>query len=268
MVQMILQICDYDNQQLFELCRKIQTRGLAIFHEQSFNEFQLIDLFKRIGECEAPGLFMNPKEYPELFIVTDKKDDHGNKIGMFGGGELGWHSNGNSRHLIEKILIGLYCIEGDVNTTLSVCNTSDPFYDLSKTDQEYWKSINIRIKFQNNTMYHLDDDDPELEFMSKNPGSIRPLVGTHPHTGKQYFYFPYHFIIKAWQGKTSIDHTEMVERLKPIIFKSKYQTHHVFAKGDLLMMDQFTTLHRRTPVMGNRLLWRMASDYGNLCEKI
>ena len=146
------------------------------------------------------------------------------------------------------------------------CNTSQPFYDLSKDEQEYWRSITIRLKFQNDTMYHLDEDDPELEFMSKNKGSIRPLVGQHPHTGADYFYFPYHFIIKAWEGKKQVDHEEIIEKLKPIIFKSKYQTHHVFAEGDLLMMDQFTTLHRRTPVMGDRLLWRVACDYKRVCN--
>jgi alpha-ketoglutarate-dependent taurine dioxygenase len=209
---------------------------------------------------------MNPKEYPELFLVSDRKDEQGKKLGMFGGGELGWHSNGNSRHLIDKILIALYCVKGDVNTTLSICNTSQPFYDLSKEEQDYWRSITIRLKFQNDTMYHLDEDDPELEFMSKNKGSIRPLVGQHPHTGADYFYFPYHFIIKAWEGKKPVDHEEIIERLKPIIFKSKYQRHHVFAEGDLLMMDQFTTLHRRTPVMGDRLLWRVACDYKRICN--
>ena len=61
-----------------------------------------------------------------------------------------------------------------------------------------------------------------------------------------------------------IDREEIIERLKPIIFKSRYQTHHVFAEGDLLMTDQFTTLHRRTPVMGDRLLWRVASDYSKV----
>jgi hypothetical protein len=264
MEPMISQVYNYTDAQLKELCNKIQTQGLTIHHEQEFSESQFVEFFNRIGECESPGLFMNPKEYPALFLVSDRKDEHGNKTGMFGGGELGWHSNGNSRHLIDKILISLYCIEGDVNTTLSICNTSNPFYELSEEDQAYWKSITIRIKFQNNTMYHLDDDDPELEFMSKNKGSIRSLVGTHPHTGKDYFYFPYHFIVKAWQGKTSVDHNEIIERLKPIIFKSKYQTHHVFAKGDLIMMDQFTTLHRRTPVMGDRLLWRVACDYSKL----
>jgi hypothetical protein len=239
--------------------------GFKLLHDVDFKEEKdFINYMKQYGELEAPDQFMNSKTEPELFYVTDKRDEDGNKLGMFGGGELGWHSNGNSRHIIDKILIGLYCVEGDPNTTLSICNTSSPFYDLPEEEQDYWKNITIRLKFQNNTMYNLDDDDPELEFMSKNKGSIRPLVGKHPNTGKYYFYFPYHFIVKAWHNKKVIDHNELIEKLKLIIFKSKYQNHHVFAKGDLLLMDQFTTLHRRSPVMGPRLLWRAASDYSKV----
>jgi alpha-ketoglutarate-dependent taurine dioxygenase len=254
-----------DTEYLKKVAKEIQLNGAAIAYDQKFTESELISLIKRFGECEAPNLFMNPKEYPELFLVTGKKDDHGNKIGMFGDTELGWHSNGNSRHQIDKILITLYCVEEDINTTLSICHTSDPFYEMSDDEQEYWKSIKIRIQFINNTMYHLDDDDPELEFMSKNKGSIRNLVGVHPHTGKYYFYFPYHFIVKAWEGKKEIDAVEMVERLKPKIFRSRHQHHHIFKKGDLLLMDQFSSLHRRTPVLDkNRLLWRVASDYKHI----
>ena len=263
---MTLQIYNYNDQELKELINNVMTEGCALLYDQELNEQQYVSTFKRIGECEAPGLFMNHKDYPEIFFVTGERDSEGKKIGMFGDGELGWHSNGNSRHLIDKILIGLYCIKGDVNTTLSICNTSRPFYDMSADEQEYWKSITIRLKFQNDTMYHLDEDDPELEFMSKNKGSIRPLVGQHPHTGVDYFYFPYHFIIGAWEGKKKIDHEEMISKLKPKIFKSKYQVHHVFAEGDLFLMDQFMTLHRRTPVMGPRLQWRIASDYGVICK--
>jgi hypothetical protein len=38
----------------------------------------------------------------------------------------------------------------------------------------------------------------------------------------------------------------------------------VFQKGDMLLMDQLTTLHRRTPVMGDRMLWRAAGDYSKV----
>lgn len=207
---------------------------------------------------------MNDPDHPEIFKVSGERDDKGNRIGMFGDGELGWHSNGNSRHLIDKILIGLYCVKGDPNTTLSICNTSQPYYDMSEDEREYYESIKIKIKFKNHTMYSLDDDDPELEFMSKNRGSIRPLIGIHPHNDLKYFYFPYHFICGAWEGKKKVDHEPIIEKLIPKIFKSTYQTHHIFQPGDLLFMDQFTSLHRRTPVMGPRLLWRVASDYKRL----
>ena len=120
---------------------------------------------KKFGECEAPDLFMNPKEYPEIFLVTGKKV-HGKKIGMFGDTELGWHSNGNSRHLIDKILIGLYCVKEDINTTLSVCNTSKPFYDMSKDEQEYYRSITIRLKFKNNTIYDLEERFKSFVFVT------------------------------------------------------------------------------------------------------
>ena len=264
MEQMTLQISEYDDRQLKRFCDCVQRFGWQILHEQDLNENQLATLFRRIGECETPDLFMNHKENPEIFNVSGERDSDGKKIGMFGDGELGWHSNGNSRHLIDKILIGLYCVKGDVNTTLSVCNTSDPFYNLSEDEQEYYRNIKIKLKFKNHTMYSLDDDDPELEFMSKNKGSIRPLVGTHPHTGAEYFYFPYHFICGAWEGKKKVDHEPIIEKLMPKIFKSKHMIHHIFQEGDLLLMDQFTSLHRRTPVMGPRLLWRVASDYSKI----
>ena len=258
---MTLQLYDFTDDELRDVMRQVQHDGLAIFTEQEYTEAQLTSIFKRIGECEAPGLFMNDPDHPEIFKVSGERDGDGNKIGMFGDGELGWHSNGNSRHLIDKILIGLYCVKGDPNTTLSICNTSQPYYDLSEDEREYYESIKIKIKFKNHTMYSLDDDDPELEFMNKNRGSIRNLIGVHPHNDLKYFYFPYHFICGAWEGKKKVDHEPIIEKLIPKIFKSKHQTHHIFQQGDMLFMDQFTSLHRRTPVMGPRLLWRVASDY-------
>jgi len=256
-------IYDFSDEQLKDFLSGVQTKGWGLLHDQDLSEDRMASLFRRIGVCETPDLFMNHKKNPEIFEVSDKKDSNGNKTGMFGGGELGWHSNGNSRHLNDKILIGLYCVEGNENTTLSMCNTTDPFLSLSDEEREYWKTIKIKIKFQNHTMYSLEEDDPELEFMNKNRGSIRELVGIHPHNHQPYFYFPYHFIVGAWEGKKKINHEEMIERLKLIIFKSKYQQHHVFQHGDLMLMDQFTSLHRRTPVGGDRLLWRTACDYSN-----
>ena len=253
---------------IYDIATKVQNDGYIIFHEQNFNEASYIKFMKSFGECEAPGYFMNPKEYPEIYLVTSKKDKHGKKIGMFGDTELGWHSNGNSRHNVSHILIGLYCVNEDENTTLSICNTARPFQNLDDKLKDYYRDITIKIKFKNNTFYHLKDDDEELALISAHKGSIRKLVGVHPHIIQQpseYFYFPYHFIEKAWYKKKKIDVNKLIKDLKEIIFKSKYMTHHIFKSGDLIFMDQFTTLHRRTPVLdNNRLLWRIACDYSNV----
>ena len=259
---MTSQISTYNKDRLLWELTKTQIEGHTIWYDQNFTAEGLATFMKSIGECETPNLFMNPKKTPEIFLVTGKKDKHGKKLGMFGESELGWHSNGNSRHNVDKILIALYCVQEDANTCLSICNTTRPFQNLTIEQKEYYRDITIKLKFKNDTMYHLDENDPELEFMSASKGSIRKLIGKHPHTGAEYFYFPYHFIENAWKGKKKIDKSMMIKDLKEIIFKSEYMTHHIFKKGDLVLMDQFTSLHRRTPVYDtNRLLWRVASDY-------
>ena len=262
---MITQISNFSRWQLGLEALKIQSKGHVIWYDQQFTAEEYVAFMKRFGECETPDLFMNPKETPEIFLVTGKLDKEGSKLGMFGDTELGWHSNGNSRHNVDKILIGLYCVEEDENTCLSICNTSIPFSFLDNKLKDYYRDITIKIKFKNDTIYHLEEGDPELEFMSASKGSIRKLVGKHPHTDAEYFYFPYHFIEKAWRGKMKIDVNQLILELKQHIFKSRHMTHHIFKKGDLVLMDQFTSLHRRTPVHdNNRLLWRVASDYGNI----
>ena len=108
---MVQMTCDskenYNRSHLWPIAREVQVKGHKIFYNQEFTEQSYIDYMKAFGELERHKLFMNSKEVPELFYVTDKRDESGQKIGMFGGGELGWHSNGNSRHKIDKILISL-----------------------------------------------------------------------------------------------------------------------------------------------------------------
>ena len=80
-----------------------------MFYDPKFTEAQIVAMQKRFGECKS-GLFMNLKTTQSVLKLA-KVD--GKKIGMFGDTELGWHSNGIPRHLIDKILISLYCVQED-----------------------------------------------------------------------------------------------------------------------------------------------------------
>ena len=96
-------IQDFSDNDLLDLANKIHKQGVAVFYDQKLEMGDLVDICKRFGECETPNLFMNPTEHPEISLVTGKRKDDGQKIGMFGDTDIGWHSNGNSRQLIDKI---------------------------------------------------------------------------------------------------------------------------------------------------------------------
>ena len=61
---------------LRDIATQIHKEGVAVFYDQKFTEDDIIAMQKRFGECETPDLFMNPKKYPELFLVTGKRDDN------------------------------------------------------------------------------------------------------------------------------------------------------------------------------------------------
>ena len=93
----------------------------------------------------------------------------------------------------------------------------------------------------------------------------RPLVARHPVDGKEYFYPMFIYLYRAWYKgvqMTQNEFDEFYDRLYDIITRSKYMFHHVFRKGDLLLMDQLITSHRRSAVKNKeRQLWRTAFEY-------
>ena len=268
-IQNSKKLADFSDKEILEVAKEVQTGRPVFFYEQDLTQADYIKVMRRFGEPETPRLWMNPKDNPEIFIVSGKKID-GQKVGMFGETELGWHSNGNSRKDIKKILVGLYCHKECEDTTLSMVNTRDVFRDFSQEDKDYYSNITCYFKYKNNTMMVIEEGDPELEVMDGHSGQIRELVGKHPHTGEEYIYFSYHFIRKVWYtppgGKRQVvDRDEFVDKLFKKIMRSKYMDHHIFKVGDLILMDQFASLHRRTAINDlNRELWRIANDYNNI----
>jgi alpha-ketoglutarate-dependent taurine dioxygenase len=219
---------------------------------------------------------MNPKDNPEISIVSDQKDEDGKAIGIFGDTELQWHANGTARHIFDEICVSLYCVEECVDTVLSICNQCDAFVDLPEWDKLRYRSIDIQLDNKKDAIYKISEHDlpdspaPENEMRTgadfyKEDVDRRPLVGKHPIDGREYLYFMVPFIVGAFNGDIKINHEDLYEELWEKLFRSKYMVHHVFRKGDLLFMDQLHTIHRRSPIYNKeRMLWRTAFDYSNI----
>jgi hypothetical protein len=80
---MTKQILDYTNDEYIELVKKIVEGGSTVLHDQNLTRQELAQVCARMGEVEELDYFMNPKDSPQISIVSGKVVD-GVAIGMFG----------------------------------------------------------------------------------------------------------------------------------------------------------------------------------------
>lgn len=245
-----------------DLGRLICENILVVFKNQSLSKSELVNICKKIGKLEKLSVPFADKEHAEILLVTNKKSVSGKTLGMFGDGELGWHSNGNSRSDVFESCVALYCVKPGENTVTTWVNTRDAYRDTAEDFRSILDNIILNIRFKNNTIYRLDEKSSELEAFRKTKGFKRDLIYTHPVSKDRGYYFPYNFIDSLDVTRSiDINEIDLVNKLKQLIFQEKYMTEIQFDEGDLVFSDQLHSLHRRTSVEGERLLYRLAFNY-------
>ena len=270
-------ILDYTEEEYQQLVANIVKNGSAVLHDQTLTRQELAQACAKLGEVEELDYFMNPKDSPQISIVSGAVVD-GKAIGMFGPTELEWHANGTGRYNFKEICVGLYCETECVDTVLSIVNQCDAFQELSEDEKTYYRSIDINLNMEGKRSQIWRDDGVyskayqtagEEKFRTgqehyQEKIDRRPLVAKHPVDGREYFYPMFIYLWKAWynDGTEVKNFDEFKETLYNKVTRSKYMFHHVFRKGDLLFMDQLSTSHRRSAIKNrDRQLWRTAFDY-------
>lgn len=274
-------ILHYTDQEYKELVQQIVKNGSTVLHDQKLTRQELAQVCAKIGEVEELDYFMNPKDSPQISIVSGKVVD-GKAIGMFGPTELEWHANGTGRYNFDEICVSLYCETGCVDTVLSIVDQRAAFQELSEEDKDYYRGIYINLNNEGSRVRIWRDDDVYSKAYKGDESSFRtgqeyykesidrrPLVARHPVDGTEHFYPMFIYMYKAYyEDGTEIENfNEFKDKLYNIITRSRYMFHHVFREGDLLFMDQLLTSHRRSAVKNkDRELWRTAFDYSKTVE--
>ena len=288
MVDLLKPILERTDDEIRDLALKIVKDGSIVLHEQDLTQAQHIEACRRFGKMDRNEYFMNPVNAREISIVSGQRNDEGKRIGMFGDTELEWHQNGSARHEFEDIIVSLYCVEEYIDTVLSICDQATCFAELPAEIQEKYRGIDIHLDHVHDAIYKISEHDvpgvdlePSAEIRtgkefyndesSNNHHETvdrRKLVGIHPVDGREYLYFALPFMVGASIDDvmmTDVEFKDFYDEMWGYLFKSKYMKHHVFRRGDLLIMDQLHTIHRRSPIQYlERQLWRTAFDYTNI----
>jgi len=257
-------------EEIKEFGKRIPIDNVILVRNQSLTDEKVLEVCETFGHCMKPKQFFMHDTVPGLFRVTNERDEHGEKTGLFADKELDWHSNGNGRPSGKESCVALYCVKPGLNSVTSFCDTRQAYIDLPEDIKEIVDDVECLFKFENNTFYDLEKDDKELVIFEQHPdfvdGVNKSLVYTHPWTGEKGLYFTFHYIKNMWRKNgTKLDQEWLKDYLLKHVFQEKYIYHHDdWQTGDFIFMDQFHSIHKRNEVQGERLLYRLSFDYRRL----
>lgn len=253
-------------QQVNLLGKYLLTNTLVVIKNQNLSPEDQIDICAKFGKVECH----DDKEFNEAFLlkegkgyikrVTGELDEHG-RPGMFGHKEeLEWHCNRVSDP-DRMPVVWLYAAQGTKGSRTSYVNNVWSYNDLSESDKEIFENYHLNVgNVQQFIKYYRGNDYEPRDITEYRPKLIhRNKAGT---VGLFFSHNQTHFI-------QELDHQEgrnLIERLKNHILNEKYQYHHDWEDGDVVVADQWLGIHKRWEFehMERRVLHRLAFDYSNV----
>jgi hypothetical protein len=221
--------------------------------------------------------FTVDRKCPHLGRVTAKKNSKGQSIGIFGDGELYWHSDG-SADLAFIPGLSLMGVENMIGSSTGFCTTVD-WYE-KQTDS--FKSELDEIVLINNfrtTHTAFDDqnrldmkkcDDTQKNVYHENQCPINdsefPLVIQSPG-GIKGLHYTVNTIDKI-KGMSKSDSDKLLTKISKELFTEEYIYDHKYkSHSDILLFDNSITLHNRSIENGvspDRMAYRIQFDYDKL----
>lgn len=194
--------------------------------------------------------------YTDIQRVTGERDSQGRPTGLFYHNEdLDWHVNRASSFENRMPLVWLRAVKGVEGSRTSWINTQAAFQDLSGSVKQRLRGMSGFFGYKSG---HYSPVTDFKDHVNKVPF---PVVYKNPVNGREALYFPFHQIFGI-QGMSETEFSGLAAELKDHLLQDKYIYHHDWKDGDIVLSEQWCTLHKRWSFdVSNRLLHRVTMDY-------
>ena len=234
---------------------------VAFFRNQKLTPEQHIAFTRRFGELEQHVRKEHQLEgYPEILIVSNVLDEHGQAIGVEDAGRF-WHSDLSYKQ-VPSLLSALYALEVPIRNGVVLGNTSfasasaayDALYpDLKRRllglknvhSYRYYRKKNVQAQREEQARGGRVIQEHVLseEQLKSVPDSEAPIVRTHPVTGRRTL-----FINEAHTshivGLRKDESDALLAQICAHIIKPEFRYEHHWRAGDLLMWDNVAVQHK------------------------
>jgi taurine dioxygenase len=222
---------------------------VLLFCDQKLSDPDLIGFSRRFGDLDQAPVQENGQRFvdgiPEIYVVSNVIEN-GVAIGSLGAGEAVWHTDMSYLPAPPKASM-LFALEippagGDT----SFCDMYAAFETLPAGLRD--RALGLRVKHDGtyNSGGYLRQgvtptDDPRLA-----PGTLHPLVCTHPESGRRMLYLGRRRM--AWiEGLALAESEALLDEIWAHATRPEISFTHRWRVGDLVLWDNRCTMHRRDP---------------------
>ncbi|MDA7948235.1 MAG: TauD/TfdA family dioxygenase [Hyphomicrobiaceae bacterium] len=218
-----------------------------LLRDQDLSHEDLIAFSSLFGDVDEAPEAQRSKAVPgkpQIYVVSNIKGDNGKPIGSLGAGEAIWHADMSNRENPPEATL-LYAVElppegGDTWIAGMAAALEGMHPDLRRRIEG--RSIKHDGTYNSGGFVRkgvVANDDPLT-----CPGTLHPAICAHPATGKPVLYLGRRR--NAYVDGLSLEDSEaLLDALWAHATQDAFCYAHRWRKGDLLMWDNRSTLHRR-----------------------
>jgi taurine dioxygenase len=222
---------------------------VLLFRGQDLSTEQLIAFSRRLGDLDLAPIQETGRRfvegYPEIYIVSNVVEN-GVAIGSLGAGDLVWHTDMSYQEDPPKASM-LYALE------VPPAGGNTGFVNMYRAYEELPVELKARVaglRVKHDGTYNsggylragvTPSDDPR-----DAPGTVHPLVCTHPETGRKCLYLGRRRNAYI-EGLSMAESEAVLDEIWACATRDELAWSNVWRVGDLVLWDNRCTMHRRDP---------------------
>jgi taurine dioxygenase len=220
--------------------------GAVLLRGQDLSPAQLLHFISRFGEPEehTQKQFTLP-DYPNVFILSNKKTADGKPIGAHNDG-VGWHTD-YSYKAKPVMCTMLYAVEVPAEGSDTLLADLVAAYDALPPERQ--RQLDPLVLHHSYQYFMATREYGRMELSDKlkaeNPDVFHPLIRVHPANGRRALW-PSTGTVKEVVGMPNPEGLQLIDELVAFATQERFIYRHKWRVGDVLVWDNRCTLHTGT----------------------
>jgi taurine dioxygenase len=244
-----IDLADIDQAVFVAIVRAWHERLVLVFRGQTLSDAAFLEFSRRLGELDLAPITVTGKPYipelPHLAIISNVVED-GRAIGGLGNSELIWHTDMSYAN-DPPIASLLYALEvpSDGSGDTCFCDMYAAYDGLPDALKDRIATLTCKHDASHNSAGETRKGFGE-NFAGREdiPGAVHPLVCRHPDTGRPVLYLGRR--ARAYIPELpDAESDALLDELWARATREENVLRHKWRRGDIVMWDNRTTMHRR-----------------------